>query len=222
MKKAGGREAIMASALKLFGERGFDGVRTAEILEAAGQKNQTALQYHFGSREGLYRAILGQHLEHIDRRRMAIINPRGLAEPSPSFTTCLRGMIDPLIDEVGEGAGGVAYLRFLRQFTSRPGFNIVEVSRALRLPGMALLIVKVEGHLAPMPPARRAFTISLMLQISIAMLATWRLEHPEQFDRESFVAATIGACKAIHRSLQHMPPPGPVSKAGSRRRVAAA
>jgi AcrR family transcriptional regulator len=207
MSKAGARDAILASALKLFGERGFDGVRTAEILDAAGQKNQTALQYHFGSREGLYKAILNQHLKQIDVRRLAIINPRGLADPRPSFVTCLRGMIDPLIDEVGEGDGGVAYLRFLRQFTSRPGFSIVEVSRALKFPGMSLLIASVDRHLAPMPAPRRSFTISLMLQVSIAMLATWKLEHPEQFDRASFVAAAIGTCKAIHRSLVHMPAP---------------
>ena len=42
MKKAGGREAILTSALKLFAERDLDAVRTAEILAAAGQTD-TAL-----------------------------------------------------------------------------------------------------------------------------------------------------------------------------------
>ena len=203
-----GREAIMASALRLFGERGFEGVRTAEILDAAGQRNQTALQYHFGSREGLYQAILHQYLRPIDDRRMAIVNPRGLARPRASLDTCLRAMVDPLIDEVGEGDEGIAYLRFLRQFTSRPGFDILQVSRALNYPGMNTLVAEMHRHLARLAPTRRGFAIGLALQVTVAMLATWKLENPDQFDREGFIAATTATCRALFRSLTTPPPPG--------------
>jgi len=196
-----GREAIMASALRLFGERGFEGVRTAEILDAAGQRNQTALQYHFGSREGLYHAILLQYLKPIDDRRLAIVNPRGLAEPNASLNTCLRAMVDPLIDEVGEGDEGLAYLRFLRQFTSRPGFDILRVSRTLNYPGMNTLVAEMHRHLAALPAERHGLAISLALQITVAMLTTWKLENPDLYDRESFIAATIATCRALIRSL---------------------
>ena len=52
------RVAAIDAAEALFAERGLDGVTTREILDAAGQKNQSALQYHFGSREGLILALV--------------------------------------------------------------------------------------------------------------------------------------------------------------------
>jgi len=47
------RARIIAVALRLFGDRGFDGVSTREIAEEAGV-NPPALQYYFDSKEGLY------------------------------------------------------------------------------------------------------------------------------------------------------------------------
>lgn len=202
-RPASGREAIMACALQLFGDRGFEGVSTAEILEAAGQRNQTALQYHFGSREGLYKALLELYLLPIDARRLAILS----AAARPSFVTCLRALIEPLIDEVGEDKEGLAYLRFLRQFTSRPGFDILQVSRALDYPGMKRLIVEMERHMVDIAPARRGFAIGLMLQVTVTLLSAWRGETAGAFDREGFVAAAIAACRALHRSLAATAPP---------------
>lgn len=201
MSKASGRDAILASALKLFAERGFDGVRTAEILDAAGQKNQTALQYHFGSREGLYAAIVQEHLLRIDARRLAILNPRGVADPRPGFDTCLRAAIEPLADEVAQGKAGAAYLRFLRQFVARPGFSLQETARRLNLPGMTLMLAATLGHLADLPPQRRQFAVTAIMQMSIAMLVSWRLDNPEPFDRAVFIRAATAALKSLRRSL---------------------
>ena len=57
------RARIVAAALKLFGERGFDGASTREIATSAGV-NAPALQYYFDSKEGLYLACV----EHIVSR----------------------------------------------------------------------------------------------------------------------------------------------------------
>ena len=47
------RARIIVTALKLFGERGFEGASTREIATSAGV-NAPALQYYFDSKEGLY------------------------------------------------------------------------------------------------------------------------------------------------------------------------
>ena len=54
------RSRLIVSALKLFGQRGFDGASTREIAAAAGL-NAPALQYYFNNKEGLYAACA----EHI-------------------------------------------------------------------------------------------------------------------------------------------------------------
>ena len=45
------RARIISAALKLFGQRGFDGSSTRDIATAAGV-NAPALQYYFDNKEG--------------------------------------------------------------------------------------------------------------------------------------------------------------------------
>lgn len=57
------RARIVAAALKLFGERGFEGASTRDIAHSAGV-NAPALQYYFDNKEGVYIACV----EHIVSR----------------------------------------------------------------------------------------------------------------------------------------------------------
>jgi TetR/AcrR family transcriptional regulator, regulator of cefoperazone and chloramphenicol sensitivity len=57
------RARIVITALKLFGERGFEGASTRDIAASAGV-NAPALQYYFDSKEGVYLACV----EHIVAR----------------------------------------------------------------------------------------------------------------------------------------------------------
>jgi AcrR family transcriptional regulator len=52
------RERIILAAERLFAERGIEGPSLEEIGLAAGQRNKTAIQYHFGDRRGLVSAII--------------------------------------------------------------------------------------------------------------------------------------------------------------------
>lgn len=52
------RMALLTAAEKLFGELGIDAAGLRAISEAAGQKNNNAVQYHFGGKLELLAAIL--------------------------------------------------------------------------------------------------------------------------------------------------------------------
>ena len=51
------REKLLDVAEELFARHGLDAVSVRAILRAAGLRNQSALQYHFGGRENLIAAI---------------------------------------------------------------------------------------------------------------------------------------------------------------------
>lgn len=53
---------IMKVATKLFSERGLEDVSVREIAKASGQ-NLSMISYYFGGKEGLYIAILHEHME---------------------------------------------------------------------------------------------------------------------------------------------------------------
>lgn len=56
MKEKSTKDAILEVALELFALQGYDATSTRQIA-AKSNANLSAISYHFGSKEGLYRAI---------------------------------------------------------------------------------------------------------------------------------------------------------------------
>lgn len=54
------RTRLIESSLEVFGQRGFDAVRTRELADAA-RVNQSAIPYYFSGKKGLYLAVT-EHL----------------------------------------------------------------------------------------------------------------------------------------------------------------
>lgn len=89
------RGRILEAALELFAASGFEGASTRTIAERA-DVNLPAIQYYFGSKEGLYRAIVEQISQDI-RAGVAPVAERirtELASGQPSR----RKLIDLLCD----------------------------------------------------------------------------------------------------------------------------
>lgn len=106
------RDAILDAAERLFAERGFDGASLEEIGAAAGVSRGTP-SYFFGSKDGLYRAVL----ERVFKAREAFLDERferALAKlpapPAKPDQASLRAAIEEAVD---------AYSAFL---ATRPTF----------------------------------------------------------------------------------------------------
>jgi len=56
------RNKIIKAAARIFAENGYDGASIRSIVAKA-DVNQAAINYHFGSKEGLYRAVLQMALQ---------------------------------------------------------------------------------------------------------------------------------------------------------------
>ena len=63
------RARLLDESERLFAERGVWTVTNREITEAAGQKNVSALNYHFGSRNHLLVAVLARRGSELDAER---------------------------------------------------------------------------------------------------------------------------------------------------------
>jgi AcrR family transcriptional regulator len=71
-------DRILQKALELFSERGYDATSVREICEAAGVTKPTL--YHFyGSKEGVYRAIVEGALERFSAEVMRTLSGEGSA-----------------------------------------------------------------------------------------------------------------------------------------------
>src|SRR5438094_6368065 len=67
------RELILTAAERLFAEHGVFAVSNRQVSEAAGQGNNAAVGYHFGTKTDLVRAIIRKHTEQIERLRAQLV-----------------------------------------------------------------------------------------------------------------------------------------------------
>src|SRR6202007_1673302 len=72
-RSTGTREALLSAAEVLFAERGMYAVSNRQISEAAGQGNNAAACYHFGTRTELLRAIESKHRGPIEHLRAQML-----------------------------------------------------------------------------------------------------------------------------------------------------
>lgn len=130
------RDELMREAERLFGSRGVEAVSLRDIVRAAGQRNESAVQYHFGSKRALVDAVVATRLTRIEARRVAMLAKIEADGAIRNAHRLMAAFVEPLLDEVLNAAGGEDYIRFLAQAITRPGFDIVAQIAELDLPGM--------------------------------------------------------------------------------------
>src|SRR5437588_4868597 len=70
------RRRILKSASRVFAGQGYEGASVRRIVARA-DVNQAAINYHFGSKEGLYRAVL-------EEAAKALLQAHGSGEQAPA------------------------------------------------------------------------------------------------------------------------------------------
>ena len=109
------RQRIIETAERLFAERGVEAVSLNEINKAAGQKNTSALHYHFGSREELLTAVIDGHVDEIRRDVAARLDRLESKGGSPlSAKDFVAVCLPPYAAKLGDERG-VRYLQISAQ-----------------------------------------------------------------------------------------------------------
>jgi AcrR family transcriptional regulator len=108
------RIRMIEVAERLFAERGIDAVSSAEIIEAAGQRNKNAVHYHFGGKEGLVTAIAEYRSASLNARRSGLLDElRAHGREGDAFAVCSTLLVPlaELLDDPGNN-----FLGFLARY----------------------------------------------------------------------------------------------------------
>ncbi len=125
---AGTRDAIMAAAERLYAEHGLSNVSNRQISEAAGQGNNTAVSYHFGSRTTLVRAIMSRHGAQVDVIRGRYVEAAGDSTDVRDWVRCL---LRPVTEHLA-GLGTPSWqARFAMQVMADPLMRVLVADEAL-------------------------------------------------------------------------------------------
>jgi AcrR family transcriptional regulator len=113
-----GRLKLILAAEHLFSVKGMNGVSLREVAVAADNRNNNAVQYHFGSKEGLIQAIMELRITQLDLLRGIHFAGVVKAGQADDIGALLRTYFLPHLELMGE-KGGYPYAGFMAEYLTR-------------------------------------------------------------------------------------------------------
>jgi len=114
------RELILVTAERLFAERGIAAVPLRDIGVAAGAKNNVVVQYHFGDRETLVRAVASHRAAFVDQVQAELLADSLATGSPPSAIDHVRFIVVSLARNLTEDNHYVPFLS--RYLVERGGY----------------------------------------------------------------------------------------------------
>lgn len=182
------RTALLDAAERLFAIHGVETTSLRDIAIAAGQRNNSATQYHFVDREGLVAAVFTRRMDEINERRIQMISDVDRNGQDGDIVALASALMFPLIEYVTTHDGW--YGRFLLRTESDQFAKDVKNTLAAAVPVFEVtrrLFVLLDG----LPSRVRNARIQQLMTHYISAVADWewardrdqkRLSPPELFD----------------------------------------
>lgn len=168
------REKIIKAASRAFARNGYEGASIRTIVAAA-DVNQAAINYHFGSKDGLYRAVLQAALLALMQDGEAAPNAATLPREA-ALRRFVRQQLRPMIS----GDDLSAYVRIFSWETLKPSPVFHKFMAREAAPFFAAATDLVRRFLPNGAPDRQAIVGALWLlgQCSIFVRNADQLAHP--------------------------------------------
>lgn len=160
------KQALLNTAERLYAERGLDAVSMREITREAGQRNSTALQYHFSSKEALVSAILNRRMNDGDARRLEFLHNLEILGKLEDVRSLAAAIVEPIavgIKSRKRSSGERGWVRFLSEVQRRPEFDLVELSKTASDLGLRRVYTLLGKQLQHVPDVvlRQRFLIAM-------------------------------------------------------------
>lgn len=159
------RQRLVESAALLFANKGFEHVTVREICKAS-NANVAAVNYHFGDKAGLYRAVVTMAIEQmLETNELSQRAGEGLSPEEQ-----IRGFVRVFVGRL-TGSGPTAWIhRLMARELERPTEALDLVMRQVVLPRLEYLssVVGAIMHLPPGDPRVRRCVGSLQSQCLMA------------------------------------------------------
>jgi AcrR family transcriptional regulator len=103
---------LIDTAERLFAQYGIDAVSLRDIGTEAGQRNTAVINYHFGTREGLIRAIFDERIPTIRQRRQTLFE-HVMVTTRAGSTARLKGVLWSHVVPLAEQCGSNHFVAFI-------------------------------------------------------------------------------------------------------------
>jgi AcrR family transcriptional regulator len=186
----GSRGRLLTAAERLFAERGIDAVSLREILRESGVKHATAIQYHFGGKDGLLSAVLEERYARVDTRRDAMLD-QFEAEGGEDPRALAAILVRPLATELGDDRGRF-FLQIYAQMVLRTKSPTSDDGSSIwRLRSLIQRLLPPDS-----PRLHPTFTALTFAMVELSR----RASEPPHIDNRLFVSRLIDVVTAILRT----------------------
>jgi AcrR family transcriptional regulator len=157
------RLALLRAAERLFAARGVEAVSLREVSVAGGQRNHSAAQYHFITKEGLVDALLERHALPLQEAWSPQLDAFEKAE-QPLLRDIVALMVRPIAAKLDDPDGGREYILLSAELVGSPTLPLMlrpvaNAPNTQRLIGLVLRFVEVPEELFVLRMQRVAATL---------------------------------------------------------------
>lgn len=147
------KNRLLNAAERLFAEYGIEAVSARQIALAAGQLNQSAIRYHFGTKDGLIEALLRRRMAEINEVRGAMVATLGREGRLQDLRSLVGAIALPLAAKIANTPNGGDYVRFLAHvFADRQRRDLI-LSRGQEAALLRSIYRMVRGLIRELPDA---------------------------------------------------------------------
>lgn len=189
------REQMIDAAERLAAEKGLAAMSLREVQVAAGQRNKSAAQYHFGSKEGLVEAVVAARMSAVGAARRQLLDDLG---PDPDRRELVEALVLPLADHVLSGRRPSHWARFIVQAANDPSFADL-VRRTFEGSTFREVRAGLLASLDHLPEALRPRRLDHALGLVISSLAA--LEAGARPDGRDVLPATVQIADLVDMAL---------------------
>jgi AcrR family transcriptional regulator len=170
------RESILVAAERLFAEQGLFAISNRQVSEAAGQGNNAAVGYHFGTKADLVRAIVRKHAAPIERTRTRMVEEIDDAATLRDWVACL---VQPMAEHLSALGTPSWFARFSAQAMTDPTFRQIMQEESLSAPSLHQVVDGINRCLPELPAEVRAERDAMF---RLLMVHTWAEREREVAD----------------------------------------
>ncbi len=162
---------LLREAERLFARDGIDAVSMRRICTEAGQRNNNALQYHFGDKRNLIEAILEHRMTQVNAERWSLIDQIDEGSGEHRLASLVEAMVLPFVHLMGEEEGGRDYVHLVAEIFAR---GLAEEHLGAPQPWLAAqteLVRRIDEALPELPEDERRVRIGLMVDQIVQAVA---------------------------------------------------
>ncbi|WP_229796181.1 TetR/AcrR family transcriptional regulator [Saccharothrix coeruleofusca] len=162
------RSRILTTAERLFAEHGLYAVSNRQISAAAGQGNNAAVGYHFGTKADLVRAIVRRRTAPMEALRLEMAADAESSREVRDWVACL---VRPVTAHLASLGGPTWFARFSAQVMTDPASRRILAEEALATSSLRRVVNGLDRCLPDLPAQVRAERADMVRHLMVHVCA---------------------------------------------------